>query len=80
MRTTFDADADAMYIYLSERPVARTVRVSNRIAVDLDGDDNLRGIEILFVSKTMADTDFSYVRLELPHVGVVELQLPVVAS
>jgi len=76
MRTTFDAEADAMYIYLSERPVSRTVQVSNRIAVDLDADENLRGIEILFVSKAMADTDFSHIRLELPHVGTVELQLP----
>lgn len=80
MRTTFDAVADAMYIYLTERQVARTVRVSNRIAVDLDADDNLRGVEILFVSKAMADTDFSHVRLELPHVGTVELQLPLVTS
>ena len=80
MRTTFDAQADALYIYLSEKPVARTVRVSNRIAVDLDADENLRGVEVLFVSKAMADVDFSHIRLELPHVGTIDLRLPVVAS
>jgi uncharacterized protein YuzE len=78
MRTTFDAAADAMYIYLTEKPVHKTVRVSSRVAVDLDEDGNLRGIEVLFVSKALAGTDFSHVHLELPQIGVIDLQLPAV--
>jgi uncharacterized protein YuzE len=80
MRTTYDADVDAMYIYLTDKPVAKTVRVSSRVAVDLDDEGNLRGIEILFVSKALAGTDFSHVHLELPQIGVVDLRLPVVAG
>ena len=51
MKITYDSDADAMYIYLNEREVARTVQVSDRVLVDLDDEGNLRGVEILFVSK-----------------------------
>lgn len=66
-----------MYIYMTDKPVDRTVRVSDRVAVDLDSEGNLRGIEVLFVSKALAETDFSHIKLELPHVGEVELRLPV---
>jgi uncharacterized protein YuzE len=31
-RTTYDADVDAMYIYLTDKAVAKTVRVSSRVA------------------------------------------------
>ena len=77
MKVTYDSDADAMYIYLNEREVARTVQVSDRVLVDLDDEGNLRGVEVLFVSKTLADTDFSHVHLQLPKVGEIDLRLPV---
>jgi len=76
MRTTYDAEADAMYIYFTDESVHRTVRVSSRVLVDLDADDNLRGVEILFVSKALANTDFSNIHLELPQIGAVDLRLP----
>lgn len=66
-----------MYIYFTEKRVESTVRVSSRVAVDLDEAGNLRGIEVLFVSKALAETDFSHVHLELPNVGEVDLRLPV---
>jgi uncharacterized protein YuzE len=77
MKVTYDRDADAMYIYLNEREVARTVQVSDRVLVDLDDEGNLRGVEVLFVSKALADTDFSHVHLQLPKVGEIDLRLPV---
>jgi uncharacterized protein YuzE len=80
MRITYDKDADAMYIYLSEKEVAKTVRVSNRVMVDLDADDNLRGVEILFASQMFADADFSHIHLQLPKVGEIDLQLPIPAQ
>ena len=55
MQITYDKDADAMYLYLSEKDSAKTVRVSNSVIVDLDANDNLRGVEILFASKMFAD-------------------------
>ncbi|MDI6793835.1 MAG: DUF2283 domain-containing protein [bacterium] len=77
MKLTYDEEADAMYIYLNQRDVAKTVRVSNRVVVDLDEEGNLRGIEVLFVSKALAGTDFSHVSLQLPKVGEIDLRLPV---
>ena len=76
MKVTYDSEADAMYIYLNEREVARTVRVSDRVLVDLDDEGNLRGVEVLFVSKALADTDFSHIHLQLPKVGEIDLRLP----
>jgi len=77
MRITYDNEADAMYIYLNDREVAKTVRVSDRVLVDLDDEGNLRGIEILFASKVLADTDFSHIYMQLPKVGEIDLRLPV---
>ena len=79
MRITYDAEADAMYIYFSEKPVDRTVRASGRVMVDLDSEENVRGIEVLFVSKAFAGTDFSNIHLELPRVGEIDLHLPIAA-
>lgn len=76
MRVTHDPEADAMYVYLSEKSVDRTVRVSDHVVVDLDAEGNLRGIELLFVSRSLADADFSHIHLELPRVGTVDLHLP----
>ncbi len=76
MRITYDSEADAMYIYFSEKPVEKTVRVSSRVMVDLDADENVRGIEMLFVSKSFAGTDFSNIHLELPRVRKIDLHLP----
>jgi len=68
-----------MYIYFSEKSVDKTVRVSGRVMVDLDSEENVRGIEVLFVSKAFAGTDFSNIHLELPRVGEIDLHLPIVA-
>ncbi len=48
-----------MYIKLTKKKVNRTVKVSNRLFVDLDKEKNLRGLEILFLSKALKDTDFT---------------------
>jgi len=79
MRITYDSEADAMYIYFSEKSVDKTVRVSGRVMVDLDSEENVRGIEVLFVSKAFAGTDFSNIHLELPRVGEIHLHLPIAA-
>jgi len=79
MRITYDSEADAMYIYFSEKPVDKTVRASSRVMVDLDSEENVRGIEVLCVSKAFAGTDFSNIHLELPRVGEIDLHLPIAA-
>jgi len=76
MRISYDREADAMYLYWTERPVERTVEVSNRVKVDLDKEGNLRGIEVLFVSKALKDADFLHLDLQLPTVGKISITLP----
>jgi uncharacterized protein YuzE len=79
MKITYDEEADAMYIHLNDKDVAKTVKVSDRVLVDLDAEGNLRGVEVLFVSRALADADFSHVHLQLPKVGEIELRLPMSA-
>lgn len=76
MRISYDEKADAMYIYWTEKPVDKTAEISNRVKVDLDNEDNLRGIEILFVSKALKDTDFLNLEFQLPKIGKVSIELP----
>ena len=43
----YDADANALYYTLTERPVARTVAIGDRVNVDVDTDGQAVGIEVL---------------------------------
>ncbi|MSS75129.1 DUF2283 domain-containing protein [Candidatus Pacearchaeota archaeon] len=49
MKITFDKEADAAYIYVTEKSqrVAKTVSLSNTFNIDLDADGRAIGIEIL---------------------------------
>ena len=79
MRIIHDEKADAMYVYFSDREVDKTVRVSSRVLVDLDAEGNIRGLEILFASRALAEADLSHIFLQLPKVGEISIQLPVPA-
>lgn len=50
MYLTFDQEADAVYIYFSQRPVARTEELGDAVAVDYDADGEPVGVEFLSVS------------------------------
>lgn len=43
----YDGQADALYYRLTREPVARTVSIGDRVAVDVDGEGNAVGIEVL---------------------------------
>lgn len=49
MRITYDRQAQAAYIYLSDALVITTRRISDVVLVDLDADANVVGIELLDV-------------------------------
>lgn len=46
-RATHDAQAGATYVYLTDRPVARTMPLSDSVNVDLDADGSPCGVEVL---------------------------------
>ena len=56
MKITYDADADALYIYLQGKPgeqVSRTEELEDGIAVDYGPGGAVFGIEILDASKKL---------------------------
>jgi uncharacterized protein YuzE len=51
MKISYDPKADAIYITLRNNGVERTERVGPDIAIDYGPDGDIRGIELLSVSK-----------------------------
>ena len=49
LEITYDPQAKASYIALSDEPVAKTVEYADFINLDLDAHDRLIGIELLWV-------------------------------
>lgn len=47
LSTSFDQDADAMYIKLAEGDIARTIDLNEGTLVDLDADGNVLGVEVI---------------------------------
>lgn len=53
MKIQYDKIADAIYIYLSKSKIKKTVKMKDRLIVDIDKDGRIIGIEILNVSFQM---------------------------
>ena len=53
MKISYDEDADALYIKLKEGEVAKTKEVDKNTMLDYDSQENLLGIELLFVKERM---------------------------
>lgn len=49
LEITYDPQAKASYIALSDEPVAKTVEYADFINLDLDGRGHLIGIELLWI-------------------------------
>jgi uncharacterized protein YuzE len=47
IRQSYDLDADALYVKLTDQKVAHTAEVDEGTLVDLDADGNVVGIEVL---------------------------------
>ena len=61
MRTEFDKDADAAYIYFKEienGEVAETISLNDSVNVDLDKNGVVLGIEILDASEHLPSSAF----------------------
>jgi len=58
--------ADAMYIYLKEGKVAKTIKINERVFVDADSNENVIGIEMLDVSKQIPKEEIGRVYTEMP--------------
>ena len=47
MVVEYDTDVGAFYVRITDGEVARTVEVAAFVSVDLDGDDNVVGLELI---------------------------------
>jgi uncharacterized protein YuzE len=51
MKITYDKEADAVYIYVSDAPYVRGKKLDGQRRIDYDSDGDVRGIELLNVSR-----------------------------
>ena len=51
MKIEYDKIADALYIYLSKGKIAKTVKMRDRLIVDVAKDGRLVGLEVLNASR-----------------------------
>ncbi len=50
MRMTYDKEADAVYIYVTDAPYARGKKLDEQRRIDYDSDGDVHGIELFNVS------------------------------
>jgi len=64
MKLEYDREADAVYIYLQEKEVARTVEFAEGVNIDIDEQGKLIGLEILDATKHYTLKDIFDLRTE----------------
>ena len=47
MKTTYDKEANALYVYFSDEKIARTEELRPGIILDFDANDRIVGMEML---------------------------------
>ncbi|HXW24093.1 MAG TPA: DUF2283 domain-containing protein [Xanthobacteraceae bacterium] len=55
MKTTYDAEADALYVRFSETAVVESEEVSDGVVLDFDAEGRIVAIELLDASKHVAE-------------------------
>jgi uncharacterized protein YuzE len=64
MKIEYDREVDAVYIYLQEKEVVKTIELSDVVKVDLDGEGNLIGIEVLDATQRYSLADIFNISTE----------------
>ena len=64
MRIEYDREANALYIQIQEKPVARTKEVEPGVLFDFDGQNNLIGLEVLDVTQRFTLSDIVNLHVE----------------
>ena len=54
MKTTYDRDADALYVRFADAPVTESEEVSSGVILDFDAEGRIVAIELLDASKHVA--------------------------
>lgn len=64
MKIEFDKKADALYIYIQEKPVNKTKEIEEGVLVDFDEDGRLIGLEVMDVTKRFSLSDIANLQIE----------------
>jgi len=64
MKVTYDEEADAMYIKLTNEKFSKTKVIDKNTILNLDKEGNVIGIELLFVKKHLPKNFLSQVIVE----------------
>ena len=64
MKIEYDREVDAVYIYLQQKQVVKTIELSNVVKIDLDEDGNLIGIEVLDATQRYSLADIFNISTE----------------
>lgn len=64
MKVTYDKEADAMYIKLTEEKFSKVKIIDKKTILNLDKNGNVIGVEVLLVSKHMPKDFLSRVVVE----------------
>lgn len=66
MKITHDKTADAIYFSLKKGSVSSTKKLNNRLIVDTDKNGDILGIEILNISKQIANKKPIQMSIKIP--------------
>jgi len=56
MKTKYDKVADALYLSFNKGKIAKTLRLDDRLIVDLDINSNVLGVELLNAKSQLSPT------------------------
>ena len=68
MKLTIDRQADALYLDLDESPAADSEEISPGVILDYNAEGKVVGIEMLYLSKRVADDKLK--RMQFESLGV----------
>ena len=63
MKVTYDPNADAMYVHLTEEKFSKTKIIDDNTILDLDKNGNPLYLEIIGASERMGKKDFSRITI-----------------
>ncbi len=66
MKIQYDKLADAMYIYFRKAKIFKTIKMKNRLIVDIDDEGKIIGLEILGASTQIPKKEISNIEMEMP--------------
>jgi len=64
MKIEYDREVDAVYIYLQQKQVVKTIELSDVVKIDLDEEGNLIGIEVLDATQRYSLADIFNISTE----------------